>query len=124
MLRQLILTEVQRYHDDTFSDRVEEAFDQRLQALSDQVDDLNESVVPRFEDDMDRLREGLTEIEEALEPIRQQLKPILEMVADWRRQVGQVYQAIADELEAEAPDPGEIAWPDRRRRRAFRPAVR
>jgi hypothetical protein len=112
MLRQLILTEVHRYHDDTFSDRVEEAFNEALQTLSDDVDDLNESVVPRFEDDLAQLRDGRTEIEEALEPIRQQLKPILATVAAWRRQVERIYQAIADELEAEAPESGEIAWPE------------
>lgn len=113
LLERMLADAVGRYHDDTLHKRTIEAFDAAFQRLSDEVDALNESVVPRFDDDLAVLRSGLEAIEEALEPIRRQLEPIIEQAAVWRREVEQVYHRIAADLAAAAPAFGDdIEWPE------------
>ena len=109
---QLILGEVGRYYDHTLDDRVNQAFDEAFQRLSDEVDDLNNIVAPRYDDEIAELRDSLETINEALKPIRQQLEPIREQTRAWRQRVEQVYQQIAADLEAEVPDLDDIKWPE------------
>jgi hypothetical protein len=112
LLRDLILTELRRYHDPTLDDRVDAAFHEAFQPLSDEVEALNNSVVPGYDDEIAELRDGLREITEALTPIREQLAPIRKQAEAWCARAERVYQAIADELEEAAPEPpAEIECP-------------
>jgi hypothetical protein len=75
-LRQLILTELRRYYDDTLGDRAKAEFYERLQALSSHVKAVNDVVIPRFEDDLRQLSADRDEIIDALRPIEAALAPI------------------------------------------------
>jgi hypothetical protein len=113
VLRELVLTELRRYHDPTLEERVEAAFCEAFQPLSDEVEALNESVVPRYDEELNELREGLREITEALKPIREQLVPIRKQAEAWCQRAERVYEAIAAELEEAAPEPpDEIECPE------------
>jgi hypothetical protein len=112
MLRKIILEAIARYHDDTFDDRVQEAFEQALQELNEEVDALNDAVEARFERELAALKGELDGILAALEPIKEQLKPVQREAEAWRERVEQVYQAIADEMFVAMPDFGGIEWPE------------
>ena len=73
LLRRLILGEVQRYHDDTLQRRVSEAY----QDLIDLSNEVEETVMPRYDEQLTSLREDLDEITEQVDAINQQ-------IAEWR----------------------------------------
>jgi len=102
LLEDLIVAEVERYHDHTLEERLREA----EASVTADLMAINETVHPRNEDELEELRAELDSICEPLREVNRQL-------AAWRQKVEAIHEAIRQELEDAAPDLEDPSlWPE------------
>jgi hypothetical protein len=94
VLRRLIVTELDRYHDHGLQDRVDEA----ESSISAELRDVTQECVARHTESLDALRD--------------EYKRIIADLKSWQKRAAPVWQEIAQDLEDEAPDIESYPWPE------------
>jgi|SRR5450755_1028792 len=109
VLREVLLTEIERYYDGDLADNIQEV----VSEVEDDLDRIESEIVARHADDIEALakeREALNdEGAKEIERVRQFMAP---KEAAYVQRAQQVLTAIVAELQAEVPDVDDYDWPE------------
>ena len=98
-LERILTDEIERYVDDTLDDRVDELAEEVEAGLAAEIEEINARVLAKHADKLAKLK--------------RQWREIAESIMRWQRAAKPVWRAIAEELEAEAPEPpDDVEWPE------------
>jgi hypothetical protein len=108
-LRRILKQEICRYYDDGLDDRIEE----EVQPFREKLVAIRREVLDRHADELRKIERDYDDFVRRLNPELKQIKDRYDdSYQDLRDRFDELQQAIAKELEEEAPDPASVNWPE------------
>jgi hypothetical protein len=93
-LAKILTAEIERYYDYNLSSRVYRAGEE----FRSRLEEVNDAVLERHRD--------------AIADVEHEWQHIIELIGAWQDRAKPLWQAVTADLQAEAPDPGSIEWPE------------
>jgi hypothetical protein len=104
-LRQIIENEILRYYDSDLSNRVEEQADQ----FREDVEAVRDEIIERYADERDAIEREHQELIRRCNAALARFRRPLEQIGERHQQL---QERIVEALNAEAPDPDSVEWPE------------
>jgi hypothetical protein len=111
--RQILEREIARYRDPTFDLRMW----QKMQQIEEQISAAREQAIAAHAEEIEAAEQSWDDAQVEIEVHRQAIadheEAIRARLAEWQAEAEPVWEAIAGDIESQAPDAEEIDWPER-----------